>query len=131
MKWLSGGLTFVNFATACGLLIGMLAGGLSAAVAWAALILAAGFALLAYLRTTDSEPQFDASLLKTTRIGERMRIQLGFEAFNLLNHNYFGRDNVNTTPDEANGRFGSIFPGQVSTQNILPRQIQVRFKFNW
>ncbi len=60
MKWLSGGLTFVNFATVCGLLIGMLTGGLSAAVGWAALILAAGFALLAYLRTTDSEPQSDA-----------------------------------------------------------------------
>jgi hypothetical protein len=38
----------------------MLTGGLSTAVAWAALILAAGFALLAYLRTTDSEPQSDA-----------------------------------------------------------------------
>lgn len=75
--------------------------------------------------------QFDASLLKTTRIGDRARIQLGFEAFNLLNHNYFGRDQVNTTPDQADGRFGSLFPGQVSTQNILPRQIQVRFKFNW
>jgi hypothetical protein len=75
--------------------------------------------------------QFDASLLKTFRFGERMRFQTGFEAFNLLNHNYFGRDQVNQTPDDANGRFGSIFPGQVSTQNILPRQIQVRFKFNW
>ena len=75
--------------------------------------------------------QLDASLLKTTRLGERARIQLGFEAFNILNHNYFGRDQVNTTPDQADGQFGSIFPGRVSTQNILPRQIQVRFKFNW
>jgi len=57
MKWLSGGLTFVNFATICGLLIGMLTGGLSPVVAWTALILAAGFALLAYLRTTDPEAQ--------------------------------------------------------------------------
>src|SRR5438876_1897837 len=80
MKWLSGGLTFVNFATVCGLLIGMLTGtcasilhrfysrvlppsatgGLSTTVAWIALILAAGFALLAYLRTTDPAPQTDA-----------------------------------------------------------------------
>jgi hypothetical protein len=75
--------------------------------------------------------QMDASLLKTTRIGERMRLQLGFEAFNLLNHNYFGRDQVNTGPEDANGNFGSIFPSRVSTQNILPRQVQVRFKFNW
>jgi Carboxypeptidase regulatory-like domain len=73
--------------------------------------------------------QMDASLLKTTRINERMRIQLGFEAFNLLNHNYFGRDNLNTDPTSAN--FGSVIPSTVSTQNILPRQIQVRFKFNW
>src|SRR5437868_867903 len=60
MKWLSGGLTFVNFATICGLFIGMLAGGLSTAVALAALILAAGFALLAYLRTTDLKAQAGA-----------------------------------------------------------------------
>jgi len=60
MKWLSGGLTFVNFATICGLVIGMLTGGLSTAVALAALILAAGFALLAYRRTTDSETPADA-----------------------------------------------------------------------
>ncbi|PYL42370.1 MAG: hypothetical protein DME29_09340, partial [Verrucomicrobia bacterium] len=51
---------FVNFATICGLFIGMLAGGLSTAVALAALILAAGFALLAYLRTTDLKAQAGA-----------------------------------------------------------------------
>src|SRR5260370_6846811 len=71
----------------------------------------------------------DASLLKRTRINERMSCQFGFEAFNLMNHNYFGRDDYNTDPNSAN--FGSVFPSQVSTQNILPRQIQVRFKFNW
>src|SRR5438093_3446539 len=59
MKWLSGGLTFVNFATICGLFIGMLTGGLSTAVALAALILAVGFALLAYLRTTDPNSEAD------------------------------------------------------------------------
>src|SRR5256886_11074545 len=57
MKWLSGGLTFVNFATICGLLIGMAAGGLSTAVAFAALILALAFAVLAYLKTSDPKPQ--------------------------------------------------------------------------
>src|SRR5256885_9445693 len=59
MKWLSGGLTLVNFATVFGLIIGMIFGGLSATVAWIALILAAGFALLACLRTIDPEPQTD------------------------------------------------------------------------
>jgi len=61
MKWLSGGLTFVNLATVCGLLIGMLVGGLGPFVAWSALILGAGFALLAYLRTTDPEARDDAA----------------------------------------------------------------------
>ena len=45
--------------------------------------------------------QLDASLLKTTRLGERMRFQFGFEAFNLLNHNYFGRDQVNRNPEDS------------------------------
>ena len=61
MKWLSGGLTFVNLATVCGLLIGMLFGGLGPVVAWSGLILGAGFALLAYLRTTDPEARDDAA----------------------------------------------------------------------
>src|SRR5947207_2193055 len=70
MKWLSGGLTFVNFATICGLFIGMLAGGLSTAVALAALILAVGFALLAYLRTTDPGSQADAVGSDKSKIGK-------------------------------------------------------------
>jgi hypothetical protein len=57
-----------------------------------------------------------------------MSFQFGFEAFNLANHNYFGRDNVNTSIEDS--RLGSVIPANVSTQNILPRQIQVRFKFN-
>jgi hypothetical protein len=99
----------------------------------------------AWLETTDYAPrytpfrsgqirkhhayQLDASLLKRTKINERMSFQTGFEVFNLFNHNYFGRDDFNTDPNSAN--FGSVFPSQVSTQNMLPRQIQVRFKFMW
>ena len=73
--------------------------------------------------------QMDASLLKRTKITERLSAQFGFEAFNILNHNYFGRDNLNTDPNSAN--FGGVLPSLVSTQNILPRQIQVRMKFFW
>ena len=73
--------------------------------------------------------QYDLALLKRTRINDRMNFQIGLEAFNLLNHNYFGRDNLNTNPEDA--RFGSVIPSSVSTQNMLPRQIQVRFKFNF
>jgi hypothetical protein len=73
--------------------------------------------------------QLDASLLKKTKINERLSFQFGVEAFNLMNHNYFGRDQYNTDPNSSN--FGSIRPSTVSTQNILPRQIQMRFKFYW
>ena len=73
--------------------------------------------------------QADMSLLKRTKITERVSAQFGFEAFNALNHNYYGRDNLNTNPESAN--FGSVIPSTVSTQNILPRQIQVRMKVSW
>ena len=56
MKWLSAGLTFVNFATICGLLIGMLTGGLNGTVAWVAIFLAAALAVFAYLKTNDPGP---------------------------------------------------------------------------
>ena len=73
--------------------------------------------------------QMDASLLKSTQFTERIRGQFGFEAFNLANHNYFGRDQFNTDPSSPN--FGTIFPSLVSTQNMLPRQIQIRMKINF
>src|SRR5438477_3052272 len=87
MKWLAGGLTFVNLATVSGLLVGMLggglsrlierglvrifgqaaarhvtffAGGLSPAVAWMGISLGAAFALLAYLRTSDPKSHTNA-----------------------------------------------------------------------
>ncbi len=73
--------------------------------------------------------QFDASILKTTRITERLSAQFGLEAFNLFNHNYFGRDTFNTDPNSL--LFGTVRPATVSTQNILPRQIQIRMKLMW
>jgi hypothetical protein len=73
--------------------------------------------------------QWDMSILKRTKISERFSAQFGFEAFNVFNHNYFGRDQFSRDPNSAD--FGSIFPSQVSTQNMLPRQIQVRMKFYW
>ncbi|MFN7920195.1 MAG: hypothetical protein U0Q16_08865 [Bryobacteraceae bacterium] len=73
--------------------------------------------------------QWDASITKNTTITERIKAQIGFEAFNLANHNYFGRDQFNTDPNNPN--FGTIFPSLVSTQNMLPRQIQIRLKVLW
>ncbi|MBI4873278.1 MAG: TonB-dependent receptor [Acidobacteria bacterium] len=71
----------------------------------------------------------DASLNKSTMIGERLRVQLGFEAFNLMNHNYYGRETFTTNANDAN--FGTIFPHRASSQNGYPRQVQVRMKVYW
>jgi len=72
----------------------------------------------------------DASLLKMTKITERIRAQFGFEAFNIANHNFYGLANTfDTSPSSTT--FGVIRPSTVSTQNGLPRQIQIRMKFFW
>ncbi len=71
----------------------------------------------------------DASLNKMTQITERLRVQFRAEAFNLFNHNYFGRDSFNTDPTNPN--FGTVFPATVSNQNSFPRQIQFGFKVFW
>jgi hypothetical protein len=71
----------------------------------------------------------DASISKMTTITERLKMQFGAEAFNLMNHNYYGRDQFNTDPTSSS--FGTITPSTVSTQNMLPRQIQLRMKLIW
>jgi hypothetical protein len=53
MKWLSGGLIFVNLSTVCGLLLGMVGNGLNKVSALLALISGAAFAVAAYLGTFD------------------------------------------------------------------------------
>jgi hypothetical protein len=54
MKWLAGGLTFVNAATICGLLLGIVAGGLSTPIASIAIVSGALLAAIAYARTEDT-----------------------------------------------------------------------------
>lgn len=71
----------------------------------------------------------DSSILKNTQVTERLRIQFRAEAFNLFNHNYYGRDNFNTDPNNPN--FGTVFPALVSTQNSNPRQVQLGIKAYW
>jgi hypothetical protein len=71
----------------------------------------------------------DSSLIKNFHISESKRVQLGFEAFNIMNHNFYGRERFNTDPNNPN--FGTIFPNTASTQNSFPRQVQIRLKFNW
>jgi hypothetical protein len=70
------------------------------------------------------------SINNTTMIGERLRVQIGAEAFNATNYYFFGRNNgVNTDPLNAN--FGTLTPHTASNQNGQPRQIQIRMKVNW
>jgi hypothetical protein len=59
MKWLSAGVTFVNCATICGLILGMATNGLALSVAVASLILGTVAAIFAYLRTSDPETKLN------------------------------------------------------------------------
>jgi hypothetical protein len=64
----------------------------------------------------------DFSLFKNFQVGERKRLQLRAESFNLLNRVQFG---------EPNAAFGSDTFGQISSQANSPRRLQmgVRFEF--
>ena len=66
MKWLASGLTFANFATVCGLLLGMIAAGLGPVTSMTAFILAAAFAAIAYAGTSDArlEPAIDPTPIR-------------------------------------------------------------------
>ena len=55
MKWLSGGLTFVNFATVFALLLGMIAGGLGRGTAITSICLGGVVAIFAVVSTRDWE----------------------------------------------------------------------------
>jgi hypothetical protein len=59
MRWLSAGLTFVNFTTVTGLIIGIIAGGLSPFCASAAFAVGVFAALMAYFRTSDASKTKD------------------------------------------------------------------------
>ena len=72
MKWLSAGVTFVNFSTVCGLILGMVGGGLTFSIA--AISVLFGAAIAAYLRASDSpkadvleSPKAEANLFRDTR----------------------------------------------------------------
>jgi hypothetical protein len=72
----------------------------------------------------------DASLNKTTRIGERYSVQLRAECFNVMNSFFINTAQFNNDPTNAN--FGSIIKATVSApQSNYPRQIQMGLKFLW
>jgi len=57
MKWLAGGLTFVNIATVCGLLLGMARGGLNKSVAISSLMMGFLAGAIAYVTTANGRPE--------------------------------------------------------------------------
>jgi hypothetical protein len=72
----------------------------------------------------------DASIVKETRITERIHSQFRAEAFNVLNHWNYMLANVDTTATDVN--FGAIIPHTQSTQaSVNPRSIQIGFKVLW
>jgi hypothetical protein len=64
---------------------------------------------------------FDASLLKTTKITERQTLQFRAEFFNFLNHPQFGNPQVSQST-------ASTF-GQITTTSTNPRIIQLGLKY--
>lgn len=72
-------------------------------------------------------PQADVSLVKTTPITERARLEFRAEVFNITNTYMFHRQNFNTNPDSAD--FGTIIKGNVGYGEAnFPRQIQLALK---
>ena len=62
-------------------------------------------------------------MLKMTQITERIRVQLGLEAFNVANHNFYGLvSNYDTSPSSTT--FGVVRPSTVSTQNACDQQFK-------
>jgi len=70
----------------------------------------------------DRTNQFDTSLDKNFRFGERRYVQIRFEAFNILNHCTFSAPN--TTP--TNAAFGTI-----GAQANTPRRLETALRLVW
>jgi hypothetical protein len=70
----------------------------------------------------DGANNIDLSILKNTRIVERVSLQLRFEAFNSFNHPEFGAANLSPT--------SSGF-GRITSQLNLPRSIQMGARLVW
>jgi hypothetical protein len=71
---------------------------------------------------TDSTNNLDASILKNTRLAEKVNLLVRFEAFNALNHVRFSGPNLSPT----NSSFGRI-----TGQDNLPRNIQLGARLVW
>ncbi|HEY1343233.1 MAG TPA: TonB-dependent receptor, partial [Bryobacteraceae bacterium] len=70
----------------------------------------------------DATNNLDASLLKNTRLSERLNLQLRFETFNTLNHVRFSAPNLSAT--------SSSF-GRITGQDNLARNVQLGARLVW
>jgi hypothetical protein len=74
-----------------------------------------------------SDQQFDANLSKNFAIYDRMKLQLRWEAFNVMNHPLW-QSSYNDSAQDTN--FGTIEKGPTGQSN-LPRQMQIALKLMW
>ncbi|HSV33095.1 MAG TPA: hypothetical protein VLH87_03150, partial [Pyrinomonadaceae bacterium] len=96
--------------------------------------------------TTPSIYQFDVRLTRALHFGERMRVQLIGEAFNIFNRsnvatvnniffNYSGGSAGTLSAPSATTAFGTprsfASPASGTTTFVTPRQIQLAIKFDF
>jgi len=60
----------------------------------------------------------DLSIFKNAAITDRVKVQLGFESFNLFNHANYTIPNQNLSDPESFGRFDSAYPGRIAQYRL-------------
>jgi hypothetical protein len=73
--------------------------------------------------------ELDASLLKTTAVSEKARLQFRAEFFNVLNHTNFGTPNAVVFTSASTS--ASPTAGVISSTSTTSRQIQFGLKLLW
>jgi hypothetical protein len=80
---------------------------------------------------------WDFSIVKTTKLTERVSFQLRAEFFNVLNHPHFANPNAEFVIDPTDASFGSLFstPDVAAANPVIgtggPRNIQLGLKFRF
>lgn len=80
--------------------------------------------------TGPGEVNLDLSLIKQTKINERLNMEFRAEAFNILNHADFNSPIDNSTLFNANGSVSGT-AGVIDSTSVDPRQIQFALKVSF